>query len=112
MKIECSAHAMVVELLEHEVTRKLQRLCRVQSSAFNSDRRLIRSRCRQDPERVDQAMMIEMSVCDAGVQGIAKEIVRTIGSERVAGDDLRQELVPWREIIRISGPVLQANCNF
>jgi len=112
VEIQRAARSMEIELFEHEVARELQTFGCMHSAAFDSDRRLTGSRRKKHAKRVDQAMVIEVAVHDTGVKRVAKQVIGAVGPEGVAGDDLREKLMPWREFIGIARPVLQADGDF
>lgn len=48
----------------------------------------------EDAQRIEQAVMIEPAITDAGMMRIAEEIVDSVDSKRISGDDLRHQLIP------------------
>src|SRR4051812_26529903 len=83
----------------------------MESATLDSDGRFTRAWRRKDAKRVDESMMIEVTIDHSSVKRIANEIVSTVGAERVAGHDLGKKLVPRIEFLRIPGPILQPDRN-
>ena len=63
-------HAMEVDLAEHEVPGEEQGRCRgLQAPLFDPEGRLLGTvSAGEDPQRVDEAIVIEAPVCNAAVQ--------------------------------------------
>src|SRR4051794_26231312 len=112
MEVERTSDAVVVELLKHEVTGELQTFRCMHTAAFDADRRLARSWRAEYAQRVNQPMVVEMTIGDAGVEGVTEKIVGPIGAEGIAGHDLCEQFVPWRELLRVARPILQPDGHF
>jgi len=99
MHVEYSANRMEIDLFVHKVPSQNESFGRLKASLFNSNFRFGRivTGLRQYPKRVYQTVMVKFSVCDTRVVGISKQIVHSIRTKIVAHNDLRQDVLPYRE---------------
>src|SRR5579875_2085866 len=100
MDVVNSANGVKIDLRVHEVPSEHQRLSRLKTSFFYSQRGFpscpvfASRRGRKNPKSIDEAIVVELPVCHANMMGIAQKIVDAIHPESVPDDNLRKNGLP------------------
>lgn len=74
------------------------------ASLLDPDHRPFQRGMREYAKRVDQPVVIEPAIGDAGMVRIAKQVVDPVDAEGIAGHDLGHEQIPLFEICRVAEP--------
>lgn len=89
-----------VKLRVHEVAGQQQRLGGVDAADHDAQGRFLGADVvtGQDSECVQKPVMVETPISDAGVVGVAQEVVNAVNAEGVADDDFGEDGIPFREL--------------
>jgi hypothetical protein len=92
-----------VDLTKHEVAGEPETLCRLDAAALDPELGLagfvllaaeLGGCCWKDAEGLDQAMVIEAAIGNAGMDAVTQEVIDPIGTEGVADQHLGEDGLP------------------